>query len=259
MGEPNPSYGSGVFRRCLRWRATAGEVEVELEDSNHGFRLRLRHDGCRIVDLAVDPVRYPFTTCPEASRAVERIVGASVADAVKLRECLPGGENCTHMVDMALMAAAHAGDVGVERLYDIAVADERDGVTEARIECDGELLYEWRVRANLIESPAALAGRPLMRGFYAWAAEAFGGGKALEAAQALQRGFFVAQARRYRYAPVERYPAMTDGMPTGSCYSYNTGAVERALRIRGSVRDDSDSSARLLHFVANPESAAVTP
>lgn len=236
-----------------------GEVEVELEDSNHGFRLCLRHDGCRIADITVDPVRYPFTTCPEASRAVERIIGATLADAAKLRECLPGGENCTHMVDMALIAAAHAGDVGVDRLYDIAVIDECDGVTEARIECDGELLYEWQVRANVIASPAALAGRPLMRGFYAWAMQAFGGGKALEAAQALQRGFFVAQARRYSYVPVERYPAITDGMPAGSCYSYNTGAVERALRIRGSVRDYSDSSARLLHFAANLEPAAVAP
>lgn len=258
MGLPNPGYGAGIFRRRLRWRAMAGWVEVELEDSNHGFRLRLHHDGRRITGVDVDPVRYPFTTCPEASLAVKRIVGASLVDAAKLRESLPGGENCTHMADMALIAAAHAVDVGMERLYDIAVNDERDGVTTARLECDGELLYEWRVRANAIESPAELAGRPLMRGFYAWAAQVFGGGTALEAAQALQRGFFVAQARRYSYVPVERYPAITDGMPTGSCYSYNTGAVEHALRIRGSVRDYSESSECLLHFVTNPESGAVT-
>lgn len=259
MGKPNPSYGSGVFRRRLRWRAMVRKVEVELEDNNHGFRLCLHHDGCRITDIAVDPVRYPFTTCPEASRALERIIGVTLVDAVRLREWLPGGENCTHLVDMALIAAAHAEEVGFERLYDIAVTDERAGVTHARIECDGELLHEWLVRANLIESPLTLAGRPLMRGFYVWAVQAFGGGKALEAAQALQRGFFVAQARRYSYVPVERYPAITDGMPTGSCYSYNTGAVERALRICGSVRDYSDGSERLLHFSANLEPAAVAP
>lgn len=99
----------------------------------------------------------------------------------------------------------------------------------------------------------------MMRGFYLWAVQAFGGGKALEAAQALQRGFFVAQARRYSYVPVERYPAITDGMPTGSCYSYNIGAVERAFRICGSVRDYSEGSERLLRFAANLEPAMVVP
>lgn len=256
MGQSNPGYGTGVFRRRLRWRATAGCVDVELEDSNHGFRLRLCHDTQRITEVAVDPVRYPFTTCPEASRSVECIVGMTLDDAVKLRERLPGGENCTHMADMALIAVAHARDLGIERLYDIAVEDERNGVTQARIQRDGELVFEWLVRANIIESPKALAGRPLMRGFYAWAVQTFDD-KVLEAAQALQRGFFVAQARRYCYLPVEHYPAITDGMPIGSCYSYNTGAVERALRIRGSVRDYSASSDRLLQFVPSLEPAMV--
>lgn len=256
MGQPNPNYGTGAFRRRLRWWTAEGRVDVELEDSNHGFRLSLHHDGQRITDVTVDPVRYPFTTCPEAVRAVERIVGIGLDDPVKLRERLPGGENCTHMADMALIAAAHARHLGMERRYDMTITDERDGVTQARIECDGEALFEWWVRANAIESPVALAGRPVMRGFYAWAVQTFVDEKSLEAAQALQRGFFVAQARRYSYLPVERHPAITDGMPRTSCYSYNTGAVERALRIQGSVRDYSGSAEGLLSFVIN-EPAAV--
>lgn len=251
MGSPNPNYGSGVFRRRLHWRATEGLVEVALEDSNHGFRLRLRHDGSRIVAVEVEPVRYPFTTCPEAVRGVQRIVHLPLADAAALRERLPGGENCTHMIDMALLAAAHAGDAGAERFYDIAVADERNGVTQARIECDGHLVHEWAVRVHTIDQPAELAGKPVMRGFYAWAAQTFSG-MPLEAAQALQRGYFVAQSRRWLYLPIEANSAIADGMPIGGCYSYNTGAVERAQRIKGSVRDYSKSSERLLQFADAP-------
>ena len=251
MGSPNPSYGSGVFRRRLHWHATEGLVEVGLEDSNHGFRLRLRHDGSRVVAVDVEPVRYPFTTCPEAVRSVLRIVDLPFGDVAALRERLPGSDNCTHLIDMALLAASHAGDIGKERFYDIAVADERDGMTQARIECDGHLVHDWAIRAHTIEQPAELAGKPVMRGFYAWVTQTFGG-MPLEAAQVLQRGYFVAQARRYSYDPIEQHPASTDGMPLGACYSYNSGAVERALRIKGSVRDYSKSSERLLQFADAP-------
>ncbi len=254
MGTPNPTYGTGVFRRRLHWRATEGRVDVELEDSNHGFRLRLRHDGSRIVGVDAEPVRYPFTTCPEAVKNAQQIVDLPLADAAALRERLPQPSNCTHLIDMALLAAAHAGDVGTERYYDIAVFDEsaeRDGVTQARIECDGRLVHDWAIRAHVIEQPAELAGKPAMRGFYAWAAQTFAG-LPFEAAQVLQRGYFVAQARRWSYEPIEQNPACTDGMPLGACYSYNTGAVERALRIKGSVRDYSKSSERLLQFADAP-------
>lgn len=255
MGSPNPAYGSGIFRRRLHWRATEGLVAVDLEDSNHGFRLQLHHDGKQIVDVAVEPVRFPFTTCPEAVQSVRKIIGlplVNMADtAAALRERLVPGNNCTHMIDLAMLAAAHVDDIGSERLYDIAVADERDGVTQARIDCDGRRVHEWAVREHVLTAPAELAGRPVMRGFFAWATKVFSG-MPLEAAQVLQRGYFVAQARRYSYLPIEAHPAITDGMPLGSCYSYNTGAVERALRIQGSVRDYSKSSERLLQFADAP-------
>ncbi len=90
-----------------------------------------------------------------------------------------------------------------------------------------------------------------MRGFYAWAAQTFQG-MPFEAAQLLQRGYFVAQARRWTYEPIEQNPAITDGMPRTACYSYNTGAVERARRIHGSVRDYSSSPEPLLRFSAAP-------
>ena len=253
MASPNPLYGTGAFRRRLSWHAMPGRVDVAVEDNNHGFRLSLQHDGERITGLSVDPVRYPFTTCPEAVRNAQQIVGLMLTDVSGMRARLPQPDNCTHMIDMSLFAAAHAGsnDLGVERLYDIAVADERDDVTQARIECDGRLVHDWTIRAHTLEQPGELTGKPVMRGFFAWASQMFTG-MPLEAAQILQRGYFVAQARRWRYEPIEQHPARSDGMPVGACYSYNTGAVERALRIKGSVRDYSKSSERLLQFADAP-------
>lgn len=262
MGAPNPHYGTGVFRRRLRWRALSGRVEVELEDSNHGFCLTLHHDGEKITALDARPVRHPFTTCPEAVARVQRIVGLKVDDTAALREQLPQADNCTHLVDMALLAAGHAagalpplpdpmlpGDGW--RLYDIAVVDECEGVTQASIRCDDQCVHDWAIRAHVIEAPADLAGKPAMRGFYAWAAQTWVG-MPFEAAQLLQRGYFVAQARRWTYEPIEQNPGITDGMPHSACYSYNLGAVERALRIRGSVRNYSHSPERLLQFSDTP-------
>jgi hypothetical protein len=257
MGAPNPHYGTGIFRRRLHWQAGAGEVRVALEDSNHGFRLRLQHDGRCITAVSAEPLRHPFTTCPEAVASLQRIVGLPLADVAAQREHLPQADNCTHLVDMALLAAAHAAhaaDIGQARSFDIAVADEHEGITQARIECDGQPVHDWAIRAHTLESPAGLAGRPVMRGFYAWATQVFTD-MPLEAAQALQRGYFVAQSRRWNTQPIEAHPASTDGIPVGACYSYNTGAVERALRIQGSVRDYTQSSERLLQFTDAPNAA----
>ena len=253
MGAPNPQYGTGIFRRRLRWRAEEGRVEVELEDSNHGFCLTLHHAAGRITAIDARPVRHPFTTCPEAVANVQRIVGLSFADTAALRERLPQADNCTHLVDMVLLAAGHAAGAGQTgwRLYDIAVVDEREGITQASIQCDGQPVHDWAIRAHVIEAPAVLAGRPAMRGFYAWATQTWTD-MPFEAAQLLQRGYFVAQARRWTYEPVEQNPGITDGMPHNVCYSYNLGAVERALRIRGSVRNYSASAEPLLQFSDAP-------
>ena len=64
---------------------------------------------------------------------------------------------------------------------------------------------------------------------------------------ALQRGYFVAQSRRYLHTM--NINAAADGMPGDSCYSYNPAMAERAMRINGgNQRDFSLSAAMLLRF-----------
>jgi hypothetical protein len=248
LRKPNPDYGKGAYRRKLHIHAGEREVRVALEDSNHAFRLSLSHDGRHVTDMAVDTVRFPFVTCREAAEPLRRLLGCPLdEDTAALRNRLVPGDNCTHLHDMALLALAHAGQPGTERLYEIFVADEQDGVTLARITCDGTVIHEWRIRDRAVVQPAALAGRPMMRGFYAWVAQTYSG-LALEAAMALQRGFFVAQSRRMSNRPAVDNPATADMMPDGSCYSYNHTVVQRALRVEGSVWDLTDRPELLLQF-----------
>lgn len=260
MARPNPLYGTGTFRRRIRVHAQPRQVTVELEDGNHGFRLRLWHDGERVTTVEVDPLRIPFNTCAEALRPLQRAVGHRLdEDEATLRSRLVPGDNCTHMHDMAILAVAHAAahrDEGVSiRLYDMAVDDERDGITRARIACDGVPVHDWQIAhrpphttPHTLIAPPELAGRPAMRGFHAWASQTFEG-MPREAAVALQRAYFVAQARRHSFEPVAEHPGISDGMPQGACYSYNTGAVERAFRSEGTVRDFTHTPELLLKFL----------
>jgi len=247
MLRPNPNYGDGTFRRRVRLRVAARRVDVDLEDSNHAFRLVLTHDGERITAIEPEFVRHPFTTCPESGPYMAALAGRPLEGAPDVRRALATRVSCTHVTDMAGLALAHVGEHGLERLYDIAVDDERDGRTQARITCDGQVVHGWTVARHAVVAPDAHAGRPLLKGFHAWARDAFSGTR-LEAAFALQRGYFVAQARRYDTTPEREHPASGDGLPDGVCYSYSTPAVQRALRIDGSKRDFGNDADALLLF-----------
>lgn len=252
MAKPNLRYGNGVFRRRIRLRADDRLVAVELEDGNHGFRLRLHHDGHVVTDVDADTVRHPFGTCTEAVRPLRQFVGHRLADGAKaLRDRLDPGTHCTHLFDMAMLAVNHASQhktrAGTAIDYEMAVHDEAAGLTRAEIRRNGALVHAWQIRSHRVASPAVHQGQPMMRGFHAWASAAFGAAE-LEAAAALQRAYFVAQSRRFDFDPPEANPGSADGMAHGSCYSYNQGVVERAFRSAGTVRDFTHTADKLLRF-----------
>ncbi len=254
MIKSNPAYGSGVYRRRLRLRAAKGRVDVELEDSNHAFCLLLLHDGQRVLKVDAEVRRHPFVTCSEASARLLPLVGADIRtdDSAALRQRLPQSANCTHLHDMAMLALAHSRDQpSFVRTYDISVADERDGLTAARIDCDGEQVHAWQVCSDAVAEPLEYAGKPMKRGFYVWASRHYSD-MPLEAAVALQRGYFVAQSRRVARLPFQDFPASADNMPDGTCYSYNHDVVARALRIEGTVWDLTYKPELLLQFRQRP-------
>lgn len=251
MLAPNPRYGSGVFRRRVRVRVAARVIEVDLEDSNHAFRLAVRHDGERLMAIEPDYVRHPFTTCPESGVHLAGLAGRALHDLPEARRLLETRVSCTHLVDMLGLALAHLHETGFACLYDIAVDDEREGRTRARISCDGEPVHDWTIAQHAIVEPETLLDRPMLQGFHAWAREAFDS-RPFEAALMLQRGYFVAQARRYSTDPEREHPAAGDGVPDGVCYSYSTPVVARARRIEGSKRNFTNDADALLRFEREP-------
>lgn len=246
---PNPDYGTGIFRRRIRLVSTGIQVQADLEDCNHAFRLTLSHDGEIITAISAQPIRFPFNTCPDALANLQGFIGCALSASVpEIRQFVRPEQNCTHLYDLATLALAHAMRNGVARQYDVAIPDEQDGVLSVEVSCDGIPQHSWQIRKREIIFPQQLAGKPIMKGFYLWATAEFSG-DALEAAEVLQRGYFVSHTRRLDLKSSVGRSAFGDRMPEGSCYTYNRGVVEQAFQATDNVRDFTDTPELLLRFV----------
>ena len=133
--------------------------------------------------------RAPWTTCPGA-RAVlaETFTGVALADAAKR-----GAKqaNCTHLHDLAVLAAAHAGDAAAIT-FDILASDPVDGAVVAEIRRDGAALVRIEHNKDILTAPAEVAGLSLfkLREWIATLPE-----PQREAARLLQWGTIIAHGR----------------------------------------------------------------
>src|SRR5688500_14746557 len=103
----------------------------------------LRHDGATVT--AVEPVREraPWPTRPGAPDVlVATFTGVRLADLAAR-----GAKqvNCTHLHDLAVLAAAHAGDARSTR-YEICVSDPIDELCVSEIRRDGDLVLRFEHR-----------------------------------------------------------------------------------------------------------------
>lgn len=246
----NPRYGEGLYRRRIRLTRSDQQLGAELEDDCHGFRLRLEHDGHRVTAVSGDALRVPLNTCAGALQPLQALVGvaldAPVADIVA---SVAPRSNCTHLFDLSLLALAHWPQPEPVRIYDVEVVDQAEQGTAARAEVflNGVSLHRWQlVRMNIVE-PLAYAGRPVLRGFSAWANDAFAGLER-EAAFVLSRGVFVACSRMFDMSNIGGQSALNHTHMLGACYSYSEGVVEHAIRNHDTVRDFSAAPEQLLTF-----------
>jgi hypothetical protein len=81
-------YGAGIYRRRITIETKDQQVNVEMEDDPHGFKLQLNHDKQKITDIQVETLRYPYDTCPGATDKVRSLIGNSLS-AVKIYRRLP--------------------------------------------------------------------------------------------------------------------------------------------------------------------------
>ena len=116
------------YRRRFRVTPRGGQVCAELEDDYHCMTVSVRHAGgfATVIEPAVH--RAPWSTCPGAeARLRETFTGVPLADFAMRGEKT---SNCTHLHDLATLAAVHAADAAPS-VYDVLSSDAVDGLSRA--------------------------------------------------------------------------------------------------------------------------------
>jgi len=224
MDRPSEVPG---FRRRFRVTPRPGRVVSEVEDDYHRMRVGIEHDGVVAISVAAELLRAPWTTCPgAAAKCEETFTGVALQGFPARRE---KAANCTHLYDLALLAAAHALD-GATLVYDIAVSDPVDGRREAQIERNGEVVLAWSDAESRILAPAELAGLSIfdLRPWIASQPE-----ERQEAARLLSWGSVIAHGRTI---PMDRQSDASRMPP--SCYTFQPERAVQAKRV-GEVKDFS--------------------
>jgi len=227
MGCALPIERQPGFRRRLRVATGPDWVRSALEDDYHCMRVTVRHDGRLATAVHGEMLRAPWTTCPGAPAQLrETFEGVALSDFAARGDKTA---NCTHLHDLALLAAAHAFDAQ-PLVYDIYVADPVDGLRCAEIRRDGARVLGWSDRAMQLVEPAELAGTNLM-GLRDWIATLAAPQR--EAARLLQWASIIANGRQI---PLERQSDATR-MPS-NCYTFQSDRKAVARRV-GRIHDFS--------------------
>lgn len=216
------------YRRVIEVEARAGCVTAMLEDDFHCMAVTLRHDGGRVT--AVEPFadRMPWSTCPGAvAKLKETFEGTPLEDVTARKE---KKSNCTHLHDMAVLAAAHAGDVAgegagtgnVKLRFEIVASDPREGVRLLECRRNGRSMHFWVERDGVLTEPPAIEGLTLFS-LRDWIAGL--GGDEQECARLLQWASIVAHGRTI--APENQRTASE--LPA-NCYTFQTERARHAQR-----------------------------
>ena len=222
------------FRRRFRITPAARWVRSELEDDYHRMTVTVHHDGKVATSIEPVLVRAPWTTCPGAVVQLERTFTGVALEAFAVR-----GEkqfNCTHLHDLAILAAAHAWD-REPLIYDVLVSDPVDGKRRAELRRNGEALLGWTEIGFRIVEPVELAGVTLDK-MRPWIDTL--DPQQQEAARVLRWGNMIANGR---IIPLEKQSNASRMPPT--CYTFQPHRAIDAKRV-GVIRDFTAGTARLL-------------
>ena len=221
------------FRRRVLIEPGPGRVAVEFEDDWHRMAVTLHHDGAVARAVDSEMKRAPWTTCPGAmARLRETFTGERLAALARRGEKTT---NCTHLYDLALLAAAHAGE-GQATTYEVEVSDPIDGRREASVRRNGETALCWAMAGDRLVSPPELAGRRLFD-LGDWIAGLDAAGQ--EAARLLRWTNIMAFGRQMEI------PAGMSGerFGNGSCFTFQPERAEQTRRVADADRDLSAAGA----------------
>jgi hypothetical protein len=223
-----PSFPPGFHRRIVL-QPGKGWIGGALEDDMHRFHIRIDHAGGRITAVSARAVRHPWSACPGATDFIAReLTGEPLADVAK-RDPF---QHCTHLFDLAILAAAHADDTAPTR-FDMRVADRVEGRTTAVLDQDGVEKLRWRLDGTMI------AGSGLdLRQLSKWKRDL----PPHEAEQAtlLRRAIYVSGARQH--VPPPHNPTASESPERmGVCFNYQLPQAETSRRTPNWHRDFSES------------------
>jgi len=221
-------------------------VRSDLEDDYHCMGVAVHHEG-RIA-TRIEPVmaRAPWTTCPGAVAELIATFTGVALDAFAERGAKQ--HNCTHLHDLAVLAAAHAHD-RAPLVYDILVSDPVEGRRSAEIRRDGTLLLFLREAGGRMVEPDAATGLAL-DGLRPWIDSLEPALR--EPARLLRWGALVAHGRT---VPWERQSDARRMRP-GSCYTFQPARMAEARRI-GAIRDFSRGAQPLAGYKPFPSAEQI--
>ncbi|MDE2596820.1 MAG: DUF2889 domain-containing protein [Sphingomonadales bacterium] len=215
IGNP-PVEDLPGYRRRFRIVPQPHSISALLEDDLHCMRVTLHHDGAAIIAVEGETLRAPWTTCPGAHRVLEdSFLGASLdhaaAKAVKRH-------NCTHLYDLAVLAAAHARDAE-PTVYDVCASDPVAGFSRQQLRRNGLIVLAWETQDDILLPPATAAGHHLLA-LRDWIATL--GDAEREHARILQWASLVAHGRWMPEADQSDPNRMA-----GSCHTFQPGQIEQ--------------------------------
>lgn len=228
------------FRRRIRLvRLDPHRVWGGLEDDFHHFEITLGHDNGIVTEIAMEALRWPWTTCPDAGANLGRLVGMPLSDrCTEVARITDPHFQCTHQFDLAGLCVTHAARGTDRRQYDIALENENT-VVRARLHQDGKLILEWTLVADGIRrvllDPPPFTDAPWKGGFIKWADATFDPEPA-EAAIVLRRSCDIGMGRGMDLEAIGCAEELA-GLMTGVCYSMQPDIMPVAFRNRGSIRD----------------------
>jgi Protein of unknown function (DUF2889) len=217
------------FRRRFIVTPAAGRVSSEVEDDYHCMGVTIHHDGKVATKVESVMQRVPWTTCPGAVAQLEQTFTGVPLEGFAARGAKKA--NCTHLHDLAVLAAAHASDT-TPLVYDLLVSDPIDGRRRAQIRRDGAWLLGWTVADGRLVEPEELAG-VAFDNMRRWVDSLDPARQ--EAARLLRWGTILAHGRTIAW---ERQ-SDSSRLPIGNCYTFQPERAAIAKRV-GVIRDFSD-------------------
>jgi len=206
-------------------------VRAALEDDFHHFRVELHARAGAISAVSARAPRHPYSLCPSAAQSLDLLVGTALPrQAHALGRAVDPREQCTHLLDLAGLAAAAAARGVRQRRYDIAVPLRHNGRTQARLQRDGDPLLCWDVLDLAITGPDPYTGFDLRQGMARWALAQLPEDEA-EAALVLRRCAAISIGKG---KPLD---GQLHAAATGRCYSQQPERAPLALRQVGSTWD----------------------